>query len=374
MSYVMHTELDIFSAIVCALLLYDIYQKREKHFLPDKIFVAILASNILLLALDALGWFLEGQSGSTEALLYMLLMSLYYIMNPVPPYLWSLYADYLVFNDEHRIRKLLLPFLIPVIIITVVTLATPYTNLMFYMDKSNIYHRGPWFPLLVIMSYSYFLYTFVIVLRNRNKIIKSYYLPLALFILPPLIGGILQAYFYGLSLIWSSLTISLLIVYLYIQNNKLNTDYLTGLYNRMQLDRYLQTKIRNKDADRNFSGILIDIDNFKRINDQHGHITGDEALEVTADLLRSSLRKNDFLARYGGDEFIIILDIQDFSVLEKSVERIRTNINNYNLRSDKPYQLSLSMGYDVYDRNTAKSAADFLKHIDSLMYANKKEK
>jgi len=374
LSYVLHTELDIFSIIVCALLLYDIYQKREKHFIPDKIFTAILASNIVLLALDALGWFLDGKPGSTEALLYIVLMCFYYIMNPVPPYLWSLYADYLVFNDENRIRKLLLPFLIPVIIIAVLTLATPYTNLMFYMDKSNIYHRGPWFPLLVIMSYSYFLYTFVIVLRNRNKIEKSYFLPLSVFILPPLIGGILQAYFYGLSLIWSSLTISLLIVYLYIQNNKLNTDYLTGLYNRMQLDRYLQSKIRNKDANRNFSGILIDIDNFKTINDQYGHLTGDEALEITAELLRSSLRKNDFLARYGGDEFIIILDIQDFSVLEKSAERIRTNIKNYNLRSYKPYQLSLSMGYDVYDRNTARSADDFLKHIDSLMYNNKKEK
>jgi len=304
----------------------------------------------------------------------MVITVLYYLMNTVPSFLWALYADYQVFNDTNRIRKLMLYLSVPVFINTVLILITPFTGWIFYFDTSNVYHRGPFFLLFLALVAAYLIYAFILVLASRKQIEKRYFMPLILFALPPCLGVIFQFYFYGLALVWSSITISLLIIHLYVQNRKLNTDYLTGIYNRLQLDRYLQAKIRNSDAHNSFSAILLDINDFKIINDQYGHLIGDEALTMTAQLLKSSLRKNDFLARYGGDEFFIIVDIQDMSTLETKVESIQENLRDFNQSSDKPYKLSISMGYDIYDHKSAMSKDVFLKHIDDLMYEDKRSK
>lgn len=370
----MHTELEVFAFIVCTVLLFDTYQHKSKRFLTNHLYIALLLSNMALLLLDIASWVLDGRAGAGTATILMVVMVLYYVLNISPPFVWALYTDYQVFKDISRFRKLMWIFLIPAFVNIALILLTPFTGLFFYFDSSNVYHRGPGFALFVSLSFAYFIYAFILVLIYRKQIEKRIFLPLILFSLPPFIGGILQAFIFGLALTWTGITISLLIVHLYIQNRRLNTDYLTGIYNRQQLDRYLHAKIRNSDAAHGFSAILLDIDEFKKINDQYGHLIGDEALTITAQLLRNSLRKNDFLARYGGDEFFIIVDIQDQQALEKTVERIHESFRDFNQNSDKPYNLSMSMGYDIYNPKIAANADDFLRHIDALMYEDKRHK
>ena len=282
LSYIFHTELELFSFLVCAVLLFDTYQHHNKRFLADRLFTALLYSNMALLLLDILTWVLNGRAGTINTVSLMIAMVLGYLLATLPAFLWALYADYQVFNDTNRIRKLMGIFLIPAFINTVMTLITPFTGLLFYFDKNNVYHRGPCLSLFIVFAFAYLIYAFMLVISNRKQIEKRYFLPLILFSFPPFIGSLLQNFFYGLALIWSSITISLLIVHLYIQNRKLNTDYLTGIYNRLQLDRYLQAKIRNSDAHNGFSAIILDINDFKIINDQYGHLIGDEALTITA--------------------------------------------------------------------------------------------
>ncbi|MDR9787388.1 MAG: GGDEF domain-containing protein [Peptococcaceae bacterium MAG4] len=188
----------------------------------------------------------------------------------------------------------------------------------------------------------------------------------------PVLGSIIQIIYYGSVLLWSGIALSILIIYINIQNYRLHTDYLTGVYNRREADYLLKNKIHNKTPGRSFSGILIDIDNFKEINDRYGHLTGDKVLEISAELIKNSLRKDDFVARYGGDEFLVLLNIKDPSDLKKFVDRIKENLNNYNLHSSFPFRISFSIGYDVYDYSSGMSKDQFLNHIDALMYQNKK--
>src|SRR5690606_18825477 len=117
--------------------------------------------------------------------------------------------------------------------------------------------------------------------------------------------------------------------------------------------------------------ILIDINNFKYINDTYGHDTGDNALVTAAKLLKSCLRTSDFIARYGGDEFCIVLDISSKSDLEALVCRIKNCLEKHNKSGSYSYQLEFSMGYAVYDYQSHKTAAEFLKQIDTLMYEDK---
>jgi diguanylate cyclase (GGDEF)-like protein len=372
MDLLVRLDINIFSLIISALIFFDMYNRNEKQFLQYRLFIALLLSNMVLLVLDSLEWVFDGHAGPTISLVLTSVYILYYIMNPLPPFLWSLYAHYQVFHDERRTRKLFLPLLIPVIIFAIISITSPLTDWLFFFDGNNVYHRGKSFYLVVIICYTYLICTFIFIFMNKRSIEKRHFVPLLLFPVLPFISGILQAIHYGLVLVWSSITLAILIIYHSIQNHRLSTDFLTNIYNRNELEQYLNIKIRNSANKNSFSGIFIDIDNFKQINDSYGHKMGDNILIDTAGLIRKSLRKDDFLARYGGDEFVVILDIHDLSVLEQTVLRINSNIRNYNSNSEYPFKLSISMGYDVYDPKSGMDKDMFIKHIDAHMYEKKK--
>ena len=136
----------------------------------------------------------------------------------------------------------------------------------------------------------------------------------------------------------------------------------------------MQQKITAATDKKTFSAILMDIDNFKSINDCYGHFEGDLALEKTVQILRASVNRNDFVARYGGDEFCIILESDKETELEDVVIKINNNLDEYNQKADKPYKLCFSLGYAVYNCSMGKSKEIFFKLIDQKMYDQKKEK
>lgn len=144
------------------------------------------------------------------------------------------------------------------------------------------------------------------------------------------------------------------------------TDYLTGIYNRRYFERYFRKIARKKNCA--LACIMIDIDGFKKINDEYGHGTGDEVLKQTAELLRKSLdttRKADFIARYGGDEFFIVLHTDDLQEVKKIAEQVKS--------FEKCLGISYSIGYDVYDPLRWEGFKQFMHHVDALMYQNKRK-
>jgi len=184
----------------------------------------------------------------------------------------------------------------------------------------------------------------------------------------------LQSLFYGLSLVWVCMTISVEIIFINMQNSQLLTDHLTGLYNRRQLDCYLQERIRHGNKKRFLAGIMLDLNSFKEINDRWGHSTGDKALIDAAKILTMSFGKDDMICRYGGDEFIIIIEIKEKADLIKAVDRIKANAEQFNETKTAPYTIKFSVGYEIYDFNSGMHFEQFLKCIDNLMYQDKRIK
>jgi diguanylate cyclase (GGDEF)-like protein len=214
----------------------------------------------------------------------------------------------------------------------------------------------------------------VVIIRRRNNIDRQYCGALLFFVIPPSICAVIQTFIYGTSLIYNGMVLSLFIVFLNIQNRSMHVDYLTGANNRKKLDLYLKDKIISSDKDNAFSLIIMDINNFKAINDNFGHAIGDDALEVFVRLLKNCLRSTDFIARYGGDEFVAILDVSNMNDLLATIGRINEYFENFNKKNSRQYKLELSMGYDVYDIKSKMTAEEFIKHVDMLMYENKMKK
>jgi diguanylate cyclase (GGDEF)-like protein len=97
------------------------------------------------------------------------------------------------------------------------------------------------------------------------------------------------------------------------------------------------------------------------------------ALIKLAEILKNSVRKDDFVARIGGDEFVIIFDANDPHVLQNIVKRIRENLDAFNQEQSQKFELSISIGYGVYDPSKFASFEDFLHELDRRMYLSKNE-
>ena len=149
-----------------------------------------------------------------------------------------------------------------------------------------------------------------------------------------------------------------------------STDGLTRLLNRRAFEAALSQKlIERSRRPRPMSGILIDVDFFKQINDQFGHIAGDAVLKKIADLLRATARAGDTLARWGGEEFIILLDDCSKPMAMELAERLRRVVAEYDFALPVATQITISLG--VVELNVAENEIDFFQRADQLLYAAK---
>jgi diguanylate cyclase (GGDEF)-like protein len=150
------------------------------------------------------------------------------------------------------------------------------------------------------------------------------------------------------------------------------TDSLTGLYNRSKLDAILNDQLaRFKRTQRAFTLLMMDIDHFKTLNDTYGHITGDEILAAVARILVQSIRSIDYAARYGGDEFIIILVETSSDLALKTAERIRSQVENMRYSShDLTIAVTVSIGIVQCQSDDTTPTAVFAR-ADSALYKAK---
>ncbi|WP_294955166.1 diguanylate cyclase [Sulfurovum sp.] len=151
-------------------------------------------------------------------------------------------------------------------------------------------------------------------------------------------------------------------------------DPLTGVSNRVLLHDRLEHAIEHaKRFDKCFAVIFCDLDNFKPINDTYGHSVGDEVLKYIAGIMKSILRKDDTLCRYGGDEFVILIEeLKGFESLETVLSKIRTLSNQSFSINGIELTVGISIGAAIYP-NDAQSPEAILSAADQAMYNAKKQ-
>lgn len=164
-----------------------------------------------------------------------------------------------------------------------------------------------------------------------------------------------------------------------ITNIESTKDPLTGALNRRVLDKILYNQLDIiKVTNTYLSMVLIDIDHFKTINDTYGHVAGDEVLEQFYTLLHSELRSSDFILRYGGEEFLLILPATSKKVVMKLMEKIRIKVMNHQFKTAKN-AISITASFGVvsvdatdFDTTNAQTLKRFITAADDNLYLAKR--
>jgi len=171
-------------------------------------------------------------------------------------------------------------------------------------------------------------------------------------------------------MIWPITAALLLFVYLFFMIKENRVDILTGLGNRYSFFEFFNRLSRNKTGD-SWSIAILDINNFKSINDIYGHLEGDNALRNLAKAIKKCSKKTDFTARYGSDEFILVTRSEN--ELNKLIAGIEEELAAFNDKNNKLYDLEISYGFDTYIADGNTPIDTFLNHISNLVYRNNEE-
>lgn len=265
---------------------------------------------------------------------------------------------------------------LPTVLVVVLAFTSYWTHAMFYIDTQGVYRRGALYMIHMIqpiVSYCYIIYTSLHAFIQTRKVEslqkKAIYRTLAFFAVPALVGGTFQVLF-SVPGLCVGITLSILLLYIIYQEQLISTDPLTGLNNRNRFETYMLSLFSNVDQAEDVYLLMMDADGFKQINDRYGHVEGDHALQViSATLKEVCSASGGFIARYGGDEFVVLQK----AAAEQDIIDLCSAINDELARAEVPYLLRMSIGYARVG-DGVDTWQDLLRAADAELYRVKAEK
>ncbi len=350
-----------------------IYSRQAKYSLmSDRLFKALAQVTLLLLVFDILAR-VEGNNVFIYRYFKEVGNFVTHGISHFIPSLWFLYIHYKIYSDTERTKKLYKYFIGISAVNLIFLIATQFTGWYYEIDASNVYTRGPFFMYTHIVNGLILISSVCLLIYKHKRIEGSHMLAYIIFSLIPATGLLAQILLAGVAYIPSSVTVSIVILFVFVQNSRVRQDHLTGIFNRRQLDFYLEDKIGQAKKGKAFTAILLDLDDFKNINDTFGHLVGDEVIKSTAKFLTNCIGKNEFLARYGGDEFLIITTKHEVADIEKMASDIEHALSNLNASSEG-IKVSFSYGYFTYMPDMSLKRSEFIRLVDQQLFSNKKQK
>ncbi|HML67826.1 MAG TPA: diguanylate cyclase [Clostridia bacterium] len=341
----------------------------------------LIYATIAMLVVDAACWLVDGERFLFARELNFALETIYYALHVLLPYLWALYVEGALSTDLPAANKRIAIATIPLILFIVVLFFNLEYGFVFTIDAENVYHRAIGVYFYAFLSYAYLIYGSIRSLIKARGAAwvddRRRYYTMAFFAVLPSAGGFIQLFCYGVSLNWILASVSILLVYLDSQNRQISTDPLTSLNNRRELSKFLLREVGERDQPKSgaLSLIMMDVDGFKQINDTYGHFYGDGVLTYVSQILKASCKNtNAFLARYGGDEFCIVLPPNQEVDAEEIIARVHSNVANWNQTHPELRPIGLSIGYAEWDQKLDISYESLLARADERMYSVKNAK
>lgn len=314
---------------------------------------------------DCCVYYLAGSSNIVIKVLVFLSGSGLFLGNVMIGYLW---AKFIMVHMNIPFSDIRRNIYRTIGLISIVLLVINIFYPLVFSVSDGRYQRGFTYIIFLIFAAFYILDSLYLYVKRVKKNGSLKLFPVHIFLIPVILGVVIQAFFVEIAITWTSIAISVAGIMTALKNEIIFTDCLTGLYNRVYLE-FLHKRACNK-KDCWVSGIMIDLNGFKQINDNYGHAEGDLALCIVADLLLKSFSEYGVVTRYAGDEFVIMLNTTDDQLIQKIIKSAKKNFVTENEKNDKLYQLSASMGYAITNLSN-ETIDDFMNRIDEQMYQDK---
>lgn len=371
-------EVNLFSvAILCMLFFW--FRRGKDNSMSSRWYTAVLALFILSFTSNAAWGLIRGLSTSLAAHLGLqfFFKTMFLVFLNLAVFAWVGYSETELGNREFNDVDQMKVFFLPILFILVVVCTNGYTKVIFDIDVHGKYHMEDLFQAQMGI---YVFYTGITGIRmlvkamyESDPIKKSQMLQMGSFPLSFLLSWLLKILIGDeFPVICVFVTLWLLFVFVGSTSEQVSTDKLTQIHNRQNLLTHINMKICTHE-DRLFL-IMMDIDYFKRINDTYGHQEGDQALIRTANALKSAaqnMTRRPYLARYGGDEFMVVAEAENIEEIQALCEEIQNQLDYFGTWSEKKYQMSLSIGIAEWQEGMKQK--ELIETADQTLYRVKEE-
>ena len=353
--------------------IFDKFKDESLNNSSDKYYEKTLLATISFSLFALISGIFNGTSYNFSQIILIISHSLYFFSESLIGYFYTNYILKRINLQEKREYKFIL--YIPLILSIFFLIINLTKKILFTISIDNLYSPSKYLYLynLINAIYVLIIITNLISYYFYNKNSKNEIKSLILFTLLPVVSAGIQNYNYGIILGQVGFTLSELLIYFNNQKKEANYDELTGVYNRRAFNKRAN-KIYY--SNKSMFLMLMDANDFKIINDKYGHLEGDKALIQIAYILNSAINnthKNYSLARYGGDEFVIVGNIQNKDEVAQLINQIEEEEKKYNKETNNKYNIKLSIGYAIQNDNHT-SVEDLIKEADALMYAKKRKR
>ena len=374
MGTAIHIELDILCLLILGVIAYqsihNINQQTKRILFRNVVFGVGTA-----LVLDILWLLVEGRLFPGAIHLNRIINALFLGGGVTIGCMWYLYVlETLGYKISRAAEALILT---PGIVFILLNLISIRTEWIFSVSPENIYSHGPLFWVQMIGAYGMLfvsLFHIMICLFTRKDALSRMLIrKLLLFYIIPVTGALASIPFIGMPGTWTCAAISIVLIYIDDLDNEILRDGLTGLNNRKTLDAAFAGYTRQIPAEKQLYLFMIDLDNFKQINDSLGHTTGDSALKAAASILAQTMADiKGIIVRYGGDEFLImtLFDSRESALGFKT--KIQDAFEDFSRTHPLPYRLTASIGFASYKEKM--ELKDLVHKADMNLYADKRQR
>ena len=361
-----YCDILIYSVLISVTMYFFLGRPKEHQSHSTRIFRRFIASLIAAGIFETASWII-GVPGNNALVPFNYVSNvLFFATNLLPASLGLCYLDYIITLSTERNCKRTYIYLLPVYVNIAFIIVNLFSDgFLFSIDSSNIYHRG---IATYIGNGFTLLFAFIVIISffsNRQMITGRITQTILVLTLLPVTGVVLQMMFYGFSLGIPAYVLAVFVTFLLMERHELQKDPLTLLHSRAQLESRLQFKLRSQEP---FTAIMIDVNGFKNINDVYGHTIGDQVLKDVSKVLLANANYEDFVCRFGGDEFFVILE-SPMDVGQSYIKRIEQTLLNYS--SGKPFTTALSFGIVYVDEVSRYEVEELVRVTDQLMYKDK---
>ncbi|MGD9901454.1 MAG: GGDEF domain-containing protein [Spirochaetales bacterium] len=376
--FIVFNSLNFFS-----LMLLVIMYVHTKFFLEKdnagtrKVWLKVLFATVITQTLDIACWYLDGRTGQLAYILSEVLNVVLFTFCTILTMNASLFIKYSVESfspSYYKFKKVFTGFVIINFLLS--SLSVPFDFIFSIEPVTNIYSRSPYYfvmlifvflPLVIVLGNLLFTH-----IKSVNKILRNNRMTILLIAINIVgtffLNTIQSVQTVQISALFPFLTLSIFIIHIMIVANMVSRDALTGVKNSFGLKDYFYQI--PKVLDKYLTVVFFDLDNLKATNDVWGHREGDQILQDFSNLITNEIKNRDLFSRIGGDEFVLVMQLDELKDLDNFCNNIKQKAEDYNQKTTRS-KIMFSYGASYCEPNKQYDKDALIDRADKEMYKYK---